>query len=206
MKPTDPEGFFSTLSAVVTVYGGYTFCLIMKNCRGDKAQLIKKWLSLAIFCVLFSLPISMFMPYNKKIWSASFALVTVGISGAALTLTMVIVDILAAPPKNFIVVEGENRLEDPSFLTKTINFLTSPFVWLGMNPLVIYVLMMLSEIILDTYVKVDGTTGWVSFYHKAFSSWISDSYWSNAVFSLFWAISWTIVALILYKLKIFIKL
>lgn len=148
----------------------------------------------------------MFMPYNKKIWSASFALITVGISGAALTLTMVIVDIVAAPPKGFIVIEGENRPEEPGCLGKTINILTSPFVWLGMNPLAIYILMMMTESILDTYVTIGDASGWGSFYNKAFTSWISDPYWSSAVFSLFWAIAWTIVALILFKLKIFIKL
>lgn len=30
LKPTDPEGLFSTLSALVTAYGGYYFCLVMR--------------------------------------------------------------------------------------------------------------------------------------------------------------------------------
>lgn len=31
VNPSDPEGFFTTISAVVTTYFGYYFCLILKD-------------------------------------------------------------------------------------------------------------------------------------------------------------------------------
>jgi hypothetical protein len=40
-KPTDPEGLFSTLSALFTAFGGYYFCLVMKDCKGNKKLLLK---------------------------------------------------------------------------------------------------------------------------------------------------------------------
>lgn len=36
MKPTDPEGIFSTLSSLLTAFGGYYFCLVMKEHKSNK--------------------------------------------------------------------------------------------------------------------------------------------------------------------------
>lgn len=92
------EGVFSTLGLILTAYGGYAMCLLMKACNNDKALLVKSWLSYSIFFIVASLPMLMFMPYIKALWTPSFALVTIGISGLALTLIMILVDIVLKAP------------------------------------------------------------------------------------------------------------
>jgi predicted acyltransferase len=58
----------------------------------------------------------------KKRWSVSFAFITSGISGAALCICFMVVDIL-----------------DKKVVKET---LIKPFLWFGMNPLFIYCAMM----------------------------------------------------------------
>lgn len=192
MKPTDPEGIFSTLSSLLTAYGGYYFCLIMKDLKMDRRALIRNWLALASFFLLTSGPVQFVMPYNKKLWTTSFALLTVGISGMMLIIMLLIVDVLGSRPN--------------SRLSKFIDIVTRPCLWLGMNPLAIFVLMDLLAILMIFYFKSGDTSLWHAFYTTAFSSWIGNDYWATTVFSLFFAILWTLVAFIMFKLKIFIKL
>ena len=97
------------------------------------------------------------MPLNKKIWSISFVFTTVGISGLTLTFFAIIVDILGAKGKIY---------------SKIINFLIRPLLWLGRNPLIIFVLMDALCIILLKYIIIDDKSGWGEFYHYVFASWI----------------------------------
>ena len=82
----------STFGAFFTAYGGYWFCLVMKDHMKDRIQMLKKWGILAAYAIAISLSLSVFMPYNKKLYTGSFALVTVGISGASLLLMVLLVD------------------------------------------------------------------------------------------------------------------
>jgi predicted acyltransferase len=50
-----------------------------------------KW---SIFYIILSLPISLIMPYNKKLWSTSFALVSGGIAGVFLCLFTLVIDMI----------------------------------------------------------------------------------------------------------------
>lgn len=161
LKPTDPEGIFSTLSSLLTAYGGYWFCLVMRDCRNSKHEIVKQWASWAVFFVLLSLPIALFMPYNKKLWSSSFALLTVGISGVMLVLMLGLVDVAGAAGSRF---------------SACIDICTRPFLWLGMNPLAIFVLMDLTAILMIRIIFVnDGSESlWHAFYRTAFHSWISN--------------------------------
>jgi len=141
LKPTDPEGIFSTLSSLLTAYGGYLFCLIMKDNK-KKADIARQWFSWAIFFVLLSLPISLFMPYNKKLWTTSFALLTIGICGTMLVLMLGLIDVAGSPGGRF---------------SRWIDILTSPFLWLGMNPLAIFFLMDLTGVLMIRIIFVsDG--------------------------------------------------
>jgi predicted acyltransferase len=191
-KPTDPEGIFSTLSALLTAYGGYYFCLVMKDFKLDQLQLLKNWSILTIFFLFTSAPLYFLMPYNKKLWTTSFAFLTIGISGLMLILMLMIIDKLGSRPN--------------SLLSKIIDIVSRPFLWLGMNPLAIFVLMDLLAILMIRIFTIDGETSWHAFYRVAFKSWISDPYVCTTVFSVFFAVLWTLVAFVMFRLKIFIKL
>jgi predicted acyltransferase len=166
----------------------------MRDNKSSKKNIILNWLSYAVFFVLLSLPISMFMPYNKKLWSTSFATVTVGIAGSMLVLMTLLIDVAGNQPNGRF-----NQL---------IDIITRPFLWLGMNPLAIYVLMDLIAVLMYIIITInDGQeTLWHAFYRVAFESWIKNEYVCSTIFSMFWALVAILVAFVMFKLKIFIKL
>jgi predicted acyltransferase len=124
--PSDPEGIFSTLTAFVNVFAGMFFSLLMRynsQKKGDKINLLLYWFLLTIVFIFIGYETSVIGDaVCKKRWSVSFAFLTSGISGAALCLCYVFVDLYNKPwVKEKLIM---------------------PFLWLGMNPLFIYILMM----------------------------------------------------------------
>ncbi len=120
---------------------------------------LKMWIAISLICGAIVYPLTFLMPLNKKIWSISFVFATIGISGLSLTFFAIIVDIFGAQGKIY---------------SKVINFLTRPLLWLGPNPLIIFVLMDALAIILIKYIIIDDKSAWNHFYHNVFASWISD--------------------------------
>jgi len=156
---TDPEGLFSTIGAIVTTYMGYYFSLLMGKEKGNPKRLITLWLSISIIAGLLVYPMTWLMPLNKKLYSTSFTLIVVAISGSVLTFLYIIVDLL------------------PSYMPKTkkiIEIVTAPFLWLGLNPLSTFVLMDLLAIFMILYIKIDGKNVWGLFYKFVFRTWISN--------------------------------
>ena len=92
--PNDPEGLFSNLSALVTTYIGYTFCLIMKDHKGNMKKILTRWGIIAVILGLTVYPLTKMMPLNKKIYSASFALFTSASSGFTILFFVLLIDIL----------------------------------------------------------------------------------------------------------------
>lgn len=129
-------------------------------------------------------------PVCKKRWSFSFALITSGISGAALSLCLGLVDILDSPVVKDIIIK--------------------PFLWLGMNPLFIFVAMIFFDNILMNNIhfyvgeKRWSLWGWIN--EKMFNSWIGNEYVSSLAVSILNLALWMAVAYLLYRKKIFIKL
>lgn len=137
MYPNDPEGVFTTLSAFTNTLAGLAFSLLMRyntQKKGDKMNLLKYWSLLT--AVLIGLGLIAYFsgePVCKKRWSISFAFITSGLSGAALSFCFVVVDMLDKP---FIK-----------------NYVIQPFLWLGMNPLFIFVAMIAFDNLLMNNIK-----------------------------------------------------
>ena len=138
--PNDPEGLFSNLSALFTTYIGYHFCLIMKDHKGDIKKTLKKWAIIVLILGVTVYPMTKLMPLNKKIYSASFALLTSASSGLTILLLVILIDIL--PKKNEIA----------NTITK---ILSRPFIWLGRNPLFVFIFMDLLAIIMIKLIIVN---------------------------------------------------
>jgi predicted acyltransferase len=190
--PNDPEGLFTTLSAFLTGYIGYLFCLTMQDNKGRTLHIITLWtiISLALGAVVY--PLTFAMPLNKKIWSISFVFVTAAIVGLSLAFVSLTVDMLGSK----YVTYG-----------KIIGVITRPFVWLGRNPLAIFVLMDALAIVMIHYItNSEGTSSWSLFYKNAFSSWIPNPEVASTLFACFFAILWTIVAGVMYFFNIFVRL
>lgn len=189
--PNDPEGLFTTTNAFLNAYAGYYFCLIMRDHKNETKKILGLWTLASVACLLIGGMAEFMMPLCKKLWSTSFVFITVGVSGLSVTLLTVLVDILG---------------DSIGLYARVVKKITQPFIWLGRNPLIIFILMDAVAIIMIKYVKIHGKSLWAQFYHYAFKSWLHNTYVCSTVFALFFALLWISVAGVLYKRKIFIRL
>ena len=151
---------------------------------------MKMWLLLTGVLVAIGTLFLIWEPVNKKRWSISFAFYTSALTGGALCLIFGVVDVLNNP----LIKEK----------------LIQPFLWLGMNPLFIFVAMIFFDNMLMNNIKFtyDGHlyNVWGFINEKGFNSWIGNEYVSSLVVSVLNLALWMLVAYVLYRNKIFIKL
>lgn len=124
--PNDPEGLFSTLSAFLNGYLGYWFCLIMQDNKTNIKKTLALWTVFTVLIGSLVYPVSLAMPISKKMWTISFVFLTAAASGLGLVLITFFVDVLSSKHQTY---------------KKIIDKITTPFIWLGRNPLAIFVLM-----------------------------------------------------------------
>ena len=141
IRPNDPEGLFSTLSSILNAYMGFLYSYFFKLYKSDKLKLLKYWVALTLILISLGYYGMAGMPFNKKIWSASFALVSAGYTGLGLVVCFLLLDFLFT----------DNRW---------VKIIIRPFVWLGMNPLFVFVGMIFVENILmnDVFIHFDKAT------------------------------------------------
>ncbi|KAJ5070561.1 hypothetical protein M0811_10830 [Anaeramoeba ignava] len=206
--PTDPEGLFSTFSASINLFFGLSCGLIIllyfrdkKNTLRYNSLILKRLIFGSKFFIayprlykifLLSIPgfiglflgliLKIWIPWNKSIWSLSFAFFTSGISGLLLVFLHIVVDL--------------NRYGRP---------ILKIFEWMGTNPLVVFVLMVLLEILL-LRANVGNVQLWHYIYIHGYNSWISNKKFASFVFAFCHFILWDLVSFILYRKRIFIKL
>jgi len=193
MYPNDPEGLFSTLTSLMNTFSGLCFSLLIRyntQKKGNKIDLLLYWVLLSMSLIGVGYLITFGDACNKKRWSVSFAFITSGISGAALCLCFIVVDIYNKP----LVKEK----------------LVKPALWLGMNPLFIFVAMIAFDNVLMNNIKFKyngkDTNVWNYIDNQLFNSWIKQPYVSSLIVSFLNLFLWLAVAYILYIKKIFIKL
>jgi predicted acyltransferase len=167
----DPEGFLSTIpaiaSALLGVFAGQYLQL-------EKLNTVKKGLILAMTgIVLLSAGLfwNLFFPINKNVWTSSFVLFAGGWSVLLLALFYLIID-----------VAGYKRW-------------SMPFVWIGMNSILIY--MAAHGLVNFEYSSQFLFGGLIS---KVPETWQSALLWTGVAFIQF------AVLYFLYKKKWFLKL
>jgi len=92
--PNDPEGLFTNLTAITTVYFGYLFCLAMKDYKNSTIKTLITWVLISLILGVVSYPLTKLMPLNKKIYSISYTALTIATSGLTLAFFVIVVDIL----------------------------------------------------------------------------------------------------------------
>lgn len=108
--PFDPEGVLSTFPAVVNVLLGYAIGVLVQN-KGGKVRTVLLLLLLAFGLLLLGYLWDLWFPINKKIWTSSFVLVSVGYATALLAVLMYVLEVMRW--KNwayFFEVFGRNPL------------------------------------------------------------------------------------------------
>jgi predicted acyltransferase len=106
----DPEGILSTLPAIVNVLAGYLAGRFLRD-RGTNGGTMVRLLLAGAVCVLLALWWNTVFPINKKLWTSSFVLCTVGIDLSVLAIMIYLVPPAHAPRWTyFFEVFGRNTL------------------------------------------------------------------------------------------------
>lgn len=179
----DPEGLLSTIPALAHVLLGFYIGKIMMQTK-DIHQKIEKLFIIGAILTFSGFLLSYGLPINKKIWSPTFVLVTIGLGSTLLALLIWIID-----------VKDKKRW-------------TLFFQAYGVNPLFMYVLgtvlsIVIGNIILQTSEGTISLKGYL--YSSIFQPYFGE-YFGSLVFAvLFIIINW-IPGYYLLKKKIYIKL
>jgi predicted acyltransferase len=108
--PFDPEGLLSTLPAVVNVLAGYiTGKFLMEN--GKTYEGLAKLLLIGFTLILVAEAWHWVLPINKKLWTSSFVLYTVGLDLGILATIVYFIDFKNLKTGvSFFTVFGKNAL------------------------------------------------------------------------------------------------
>jgi predicted acyltransferase len=171
----DPEGILSSVPATVNVVAGY---LIGGIIRSTETFPWKKVIILSITLMGIALLWSFAWPINKKIWTGSYTLLTVGL------------DMLLLVALHFLVSQRQPRW-------------TYFFTVFGKNPLFIFVFS--GVLIITLYrIKISGTSVQQLMYTHAFANWLPPHTASLGFAVLFTLLCWG-VGVWLDKKRIYIK-
>ncbi len=106
----DPEGLLSTLPSVVNVIAGYLTGLYLQK-GGRNYETLAKMMMVGAALIFMALWWDLFFPINKKLWTSSFVLHTVGIDLLILPILIFIIDIAKKTKWTyFFEVFGKNTL------------------------------------------------------------------------------------------------
>jgi len=86
----------SYLNAVLTIYMGYVFGIVLAYYKNDMKMLIRSWLIIAFLCFLPIYPSSLLFPFNNKLYTITFLFTILATSMTVLTLFIVFIDFAAA--------------------------------------------------------------------------------------------------------------
>lgn len=175
----DPEGILSTLPAIVNVLAGYLAGSFVRA-RGPNGTTLGWLLLAAVACIAVSLWWNAVFPINKKLWTSSYVLCTVGIDLAVLALLVFVVP--HSPRGGW----------------------TSFFEVFGRNTLTIYLLSEIGEKLLHMiHIGQESLFGWL--YANGFASWAGDKL-GSLLFSLAYMLCLWFVALAMNRRRMYLRL
>lgn len=176
--PFDPEGILSTIPAVVNVIAGYWAAKLIQKV-GNNIKTIKVIVIAGIVFILLSLVWHLAFPINKKIWTSSYVLLTVGYD-------MVIIGIL------IFIIEVWKKKKWTYF-----------FVVFGRNPLILYILSGILISIL--WIIPMGNQSMKEYiYEQGFLRWLSFKD-ASLMFALVYTMVIWLIGLWMDKKRIYIK-
>ena len=175
----DPEGILSTLPAIVNVLAGYFAGRFVRE-KGPNYEPIAKLMMLGAVALVVALCWSSVFPFNKKLWSSSYVLCTIGIDLFVLAILVYVIDL------------------------RKIRGWTYFFEVFGKNTLFIYLLSEILQTILWTaHVGNQALFEWI--YATGFQWWAGDKP-GSFVWALVFMFSCWLVGYALDKKRIYIKL
>jgi predicted acyltransferase len=108
--PFDPEGLLGMLPATVNVIAGYYAGRLLLT-RGATSHALSRLALAGVACVLVALCWSLALPVNKKLWTGSYVLLTVGLDLLVLPLLVYAIEVRGLRRGTyFFEVFGKNTL------------------------------------------------------------------------------------------------
>lgn len=178
--PFDPEGVLSTLPAVVNVLVGWLAGSLLRE-RGATDETVSRLLIAAVVCVVIGLGWDRVLPFNKKLWTSSYAVVSSGVALAVLALLVAVVDVRG----------WRGRW-------------TFFFEVFGRNTLALYLMCEISMAAM-WLTEVQGKSIMLWIYESVFQSWAGDKP-GSLLFALAFMLCWWAVGWRMDRQKIYIKL
>ncbi|WP_373987241.1 acyltransferase family protein [Duganella sp. BuS-21] len=172
----DPEGILSTLPSIVNVLAGYGAAVWLQRGQRTLAPLVVAGAA----CLLLAYGWDAVLPINKKLWTGSFVICTVGWDLIMLAVLVGVIDMAG------------------------LRFGTYFFEVFGKNTLFIYVLADVAVIVLAR-LHVGGEMLYRWLYQVLFLSWASP-YNASLLFAVAYMLSCWLVAYVMDRKKIYIKL
>jgi predicted acyltransferase len=176
--PFDPEGFMSTIPALFNVIAGYSVGRFLQKNGKNQKGILKLIAAGAVFVLLASMWNEL-MPINKKLWTSSFALLTVGMDCILIAVIVYFVDFLG--------------------ITNGTHF----FLVTGKNPLLIYLLSELGVTVM--FLITIGNESLFRWLYSHIFVYAGD-YPGAFLFSVWWMLTCWFVGYLLDRKKIYIKI
>jgi predicted acyltransferase len=175
----DPEGILSTLPAIVNVLAGYLAGRFVRD-HGANGGTIAKLLVAGAACVLLALWWNPVFPINKKLWTSSYVLCTVGID----------LGVLAA----LIYLIPQQRPRSWTYFFEVV----------GRNTLIIYLLSESAEKLLHMLqIGPQSVLDWV--YTAGFASWAGDKA-GSLLYSIAYMLCCWVVAYSMDRKRVYVRL
>ncbi|HET7734005.1 MAG TPA: DUF5009 domain-containing protein [Paludibacter sp.] len=176
--PFDPEGLLSTIPALFNVIGGYAVGNYLQK-KGNTYEALTKILLAGVLLLFVAYCWNDFFPVNKKLWTSSYSVLTVGL--------------------DCVLISAIIYLTDFAGLKKGTNF----FIITGKNPLFIYLLSELGvTVMFMIHIGDQSLFRWL--YHNVFIH--TGDYTGSLLFAIWWMLTCWLVGYLLDKKKIYIKL
>ncbi|WP_114750780.1 acyltransferase family protein [Pleomorphovibrio marinus] len=176
--PFDPEGLLSTLPATVNVLGGYLVGIYLQRIT-SKEKAAYMLFATGLILILLGLVWDPFFPINKKIWTSSFVLYTIGWSTGILAILICLLEVF--------------QLKSWAYF----------FEVYGRNPLVLYVLSgVLARIMMVIY--IGGVMSKVYIFENLFAPFLPLNLASFLFSVAFMLLIW-LIGFLMDKKRIYIK-
>lgn len=176
--PFDPEGVLSTIPALFNVIGGYVVGNYLQK-KGKSYEALTKILLAGALLLFVAYCWNDIFPINKKLWTSSYSLLTVGLD------CMILSSIV--------------------YLTDHIGFKkgTSFFVIVGKNPLFIYLMSELGATLM-WMIHIGSEPLYACLFHHIFS--YAGNYLGAFLFAIWWMLMCWFAGYLLDRKKIYIRL
>jgi predicted acyltransferase len=177
--PFDPEGILSSWPSIVNVLGGYFAGRYIQQ-KGATTETVVRLILAGILLITIALAWDVVFPINKKIWTSSYVLITLGWDSVAIAVLIAVIEIAG--------------------FQKWTTF----FEIFGRNPIVLYIASYC--LLMTLYIAHTHGQSWKSLIYDSIYLPLFPPKIASLMFALSMMISIWMLGYLLYRKKIYLKI